>query len=156
MLKQCVNAWINNNMPRFQHSPWIKKVLWHKKKLFLFSEMLRISLFSQDMLNVCNCSLQCFRQSSKSIACRLDMKPCKAKECLAQTSQGWWPNNGDTMVDLSHHPRAHHISKFPNALRNNFPQSGHFHIAVHEKGETGTSQVQTNFITTFICPHCVL
>ena len=112
--------------------------------------MLRISLFSQDMLNVCNCSLQCFRQSSKSIACRLDMKPCKAKECLAQTSQGWWPNNGDTMVDLSHHPRAHHISKFPNALRNNFPQNGHFHIEVHEKGEPSTSQHQTNFITTFI------
>ena len=82
-------------------------------------------------------------------------EPCKAKECLAQTSQGWWPNNGDTMADLSQHPRAHHISKFPNALRNNFPQNGHFHIAVHGKGETGTSRVQTNFITTFICPHCV-
>ena len=42
----------------------------------------------------------------------------------------------DTMPDLSHHLHAHHISKFPNALRNNFPQNVHFLIAVHEKGDT--------------------
>ena len=48
----------------------------------------------------------------------------------------------DTIADLSHHLHAHHISKFPNALRNNFPQIGHFLIAVHEKGDT---PAQANF-----------
>ena len=53
----------------------------------------------------------------------------------------------DTIADLSH-PRAqpshpppcHHISKFPNALRNNFPQNGHFHIADHGRGEPAQAE----------------
>ena len=48
----------------------------------------------------------------------------------------------DTIADLSHphRPPCHHISKFPNALRNNFPQNGHFHIADHGRGEPAQAE----------------
>ena len=39
-----------------------------------------------------------------------------------------------------HRPPCHHISKFPNALRNNFPQNGHFHIADHGRGEPAQAE----------------